>query len=63
MKLMLVVDWKRTTLQKIGTKFASGEHSVPATSGRRPRAAFWTPLQSGVNRCLCCRLLPHRLQS
>ena len=29
MKLMLVVDWKRTSLDKIGTKFASGEDAAP----------------------------------
>ena len=29
MRLMLVVDWKRTTLDKVGAKFASGEDAEP----------------------------------
>jgi len=29
MKLMLVVDWKRTTLDKIGAKFSSGKDAAP----------------------------------
>ncbi len=28
MRLMMVVDWKRTTLDKIGAKFASGEDAA-----------------------------------
>lgn len=29
MKIMLVGDWNSTTLQEIGSRFASGEHAAP----------------------------------
>ena len=29
MKLMIVGSWGRTTLQEVGSRFASGEHAVP----------------------------------
>ena len=29
MKVLLVIDWRRTTLGKIGAKFASGEDALP----------------------------------
>lgn len=29
MKLMIVGSWERSTLQEVGSRFASGEHAVP----------------------------------
>jgi hypothetical protein len=29
MKLMIVGSWERTTLQEVGSRFASGEYAVP----------------------------------